>query len=104
MYMAGDVKGSREMEFYLNEMNHALMSEVNPIPVKTAMRLMGMEHWAALRLPLTEMQGERLDELQSRAPQICAYREWTQRPASDAFRAAGRFLIRRSLYLSGALR
>ena len=43
MYMAGDVKGSLEMQFYLNEMNHALMSEVNPIPVKTAMRLMGMD-------------------------------------------------------------
>lgn len=64
MYMAGDVKGSREMQFYLNEMNHALMSEVNPIPVKTAMRLMGMD-MGALRLPLTEMQGERLDELKA---------------------------------------
>ena len=45
-------------------MNHALMSEVNPIPVKTAMRLMGMD-MGALRLPLTEMQGERLDELKA---------------------------------------
>ena len=52
------------MQFYLNEMNHALMSEVNPIPVKTAMRLMGMD-MGALRLPLTEMQGERLDELKA---------------------------------------
>ena len=33
----------------------ALFSEVNPIPVKKAMNLMGMEV-GSLRLPLTEME------------------------------------------------
>ena len=55
MYMAGDVKGCRNMQFFLNPLNKALFCEVNPIPVKTAMKLMGM-NMGPLRLPLTEME------------------------------------------------
>lgn len=64
MYMSGDVAGSRNVQLFLSRISNALMSEVNPIPVKTAMRLMGMDV-GALRMPLTEMQGEKLDELKS---------------------------------------
>ena len=40
----------------------ALFSEVNPIPVKTAMRLMGYET-GHLRVPLSELEPEHLEPL-----------------------------------------
>lgn len=64
MYMAGDVKGCRNMQFFLNPLNKVLFCEVNPIPVKTAMKLMGMDV-GPLRLPLTEMEGANLERLRS---------------------------------------
>lgn len=54
-YLDGDVKGSLELQLkYLSVIN-ALFSEVNPIPVKKALNLMGMEV-GSLRAPLTEME------------------------------------------------
>ena len=51
----GDIKGSREIFFkYLPVMN-ALFCEVNPIPVKAAMNMMGF-NVGSLRMPLTEME------------------------------------------------
>ena len=47
----------------MNGLVHALFIEVNPIPVKTAMNLMGM-NVGNLRLPLTEMAAENLAILQ----------------------------------------
>ena len=41
---------------------HALFSEVNPIPVKAAMNLMGKEV-GPLRMPLTEMEEEHKEAL-----------------------------------------
>ena len=40
----------------------ALFCEVNPIPVKTALNLMGMEV-GPLRLPMTEMEPANLERL-----------------------------------------
>lgn len=54
-YMAGDVTGSCQMQLRAIPLINALFSEVNPIPVKKAMNLMGMEV-GPLRLPLTEME------------------------------------------------
>lgn len=54
-YLAGDVAGSRELQLKYVPLIKALFSEVNPIPVKKAMNLMGMEA-GVLRLPLTEME------------------------------------------------
>ena len=42
-FMDGDVKGSCEMQLNALPLIHALFSEVNPIPVKAAMNLMGKE-------------------------------------------------------------
>lgn len=56
-YLAGDVEGSRELQLKYIPLIHALFSEVNPIPVKKAMSLMGMDT-GVLRLPLTEMEPE----------------------------------------------
>lgn len=54
-YFEGDVKGSMELQLKSIELCDALFCEVNPIPVKKALNLMGMEA-GALRMPLTEME------------------------------------------------
>ena len=53
----GDVKASGELQIKYIPLIHALFSEVNPIPVKAAMNMMGY-HVGTLRLPLTEMEEE----------------------------------------------
>lgn len=53
----GDVKASGELQIKYIPLIHALFSEVNPIPVKAAMNMMGY-HVGSLRLPLTEMEEE----------------------------------------------
>lgn len=54
-YFEGDVKGSMELQLKAIELCDALFCEVNPIPVKKALNLMGMEA-GSLRMPLTEME------------------------------------------------
>ena len=54
-YLAGDVKGSLELQMKYLPLVRALFSEVNPIPVKKALNLMGMEV-GPMRMPLTEME------------------------------------------------
>lgn len=54
-WMEGDYETSRRMQFEAIELIDALFCEVNPIPVKKAMNLMGMEV-GPLRAPLTEME------------------------------------------------
>lgn len=54
-YFAGDVKKSCQMQIDAIPLIEALFCEVNPIPVKAAMNLMGKEV-GPLRLPLTEME------------------------------------------------
>ena len=58
-YLEGDVKTSCKLQLRVNGLVHALFIEVNPIPVKTAMNLMGMDV-GSFRLPLTEMAAENL--------------------------------------------
>jgi len=54
-YFEGDVQGSMQMQLDAIELIDALFCEVNPIPVKMALNLMGMEA-GTLRLPLTDME------------------------------------------------
>ncbi|MCI8286392.1 MAG: 4-hydroxy-tetrahydrodipicolinate synthase [Lachnospiraceae bacterium] len=54
-FLDGDVKGSCAMQLEAAELCAALFSEVNPIPVKKALELMGMDT-GTLRRPLTEME------------------------------------------------
>lgn len=56
-FMAGDVEGSRKLQLKYIPLAKALFSEVNPIPVKAAMNMMGY-HVGSLRMPLTEMEEE----------------------------------------------
>lgn len=61
-WLDGDPKKSREIQLEYLELIHNLFSEVNPIPVKTAMNEMGMEV-GPLRLPLYEMSQANKDKL-----------------------------------------
>lgn len=61
-YFDGDVKKSAQMQLKAIPLINALFSEVNPIPVKAAMNLMGMEV-GPLRLPLTEMEPQNREKL-----------------------------------------
>ncbi len=54
-YFDGDVAGSCKMQLEAIELCDALFCEVNPIPVKKALNLMGMEA-GTLRMPLSEME------------------------------------------------
>lgn len=56
-YLEGDVTGSRDLQLKLLPLVKALFCEVNPIPVKAALNMMGM-NVGPLRLPLTEMEDQ----------------------------------------------
>ena len=53
-YFNGDVTGSAALQLKAIPLCEQLFSEVNPIPVKKAMQLMGMD-CGPLRMPLTEL-------------------------------------------------
>ena len=56
-YFDGDTKGATEDQLKALPLINALFSEVNPIPVKKAMELMGKD-CGPLRMPLTELSPE----------------------------------------------
>ncbi len=56
-FFQGDVKGACEMQLRAIPLIDQLFCEVNPIPVKKAVNLMGME-CGGLRMPLTELSPE----------------------------------------------
>lgn len=61
-FFDGDIEGSRNIQLKLKPLIDALFIEVNPIPVKTAMNLLGFEV-GNLRLPLAEMDIKNLEVL-----------------------------------------
>lgn len=63
-FFDGDMKGSLALQMEYLDLIHALFCEVNPIPVKTAMNLMGFNA-GPLRLPLCEMDDVNLAKLKS---------------------------------------
>lgn len=54
-WFAGDAQRARRLHYYLEPLNRAMFVETNPIPVKTALALMG-KMTSELRLPLCSMQ------------------------------------------------
>lgn len=62
-YFEGDTEGSREEQLKTLELYGALFCEVNPIPVKKALNLMGMGA-GVLRRPLSEMEPENAARLE----------------------------------------
>ena len=63
-FFAGNIEKSRQLQFEALELVDALFCEVNPIPVKTALNLMGMEV-GPLRMPLCEMEEANLAKLKT---------------------------------------
>ena len=61
-FLEGDVAGSREIQLKAPPLVDALFCEVNPIPVKAAMNMLGWEA-GPLRMPLTEMEPEHKEKL-----------------------------------------
>lgn len=57
-FLEGNVQKSRELQLKYLPVIKNLFSEVNPIPVKAALNMMGMEA-GSLRLPLTDMDEEK---------------------------------------------
>ena len=64
LYFEGKVKESAELQLKLLELVNALFMEVNPVPVKAAMNLMGYCS-EEIRLPLCEMEDAHLEKLRS---------------------------------------
>ncbi len=62
-YFEGDVQASTQMQLDAIELIDALFCEVNPIPVKKALELMGI-CGGTLRLPLTEMEEANVAKLE----------------------------------------
>ena len=56
-FFAGDIEGSRELQLKAIPLIDQLFCEVNPIPVKKAMKLMGKD-CGPLRMPMTELTPE----------------------------------------------
>ncbi|MBQ9408657.1 MAG: 4-hydroxy-tetrahydrodipicolinate synthase [Clostridia bacterium] len=56
-FLEGDMISARQLQLKYLELIHALFMEVNPIPVKEAMNMMGM-NVGPMRLPLCEMELE----------------------------------------------
>lgn len=61
-FLTGDAKRAMELQLSIKPLNDALFCEVNPIPVKTAMNLLGY-NVGGLRLPLVDMAEKNLEHL-----------------------------------------
>ena len=64
LFFDGDINGARELQLKMLDLMDSMFIEVNPIPVKTAMNLMGWDV-GNLRLPLCDMEDDNLEKLKS---------------------------------------
>lgn len=62
-YLNGNVEKARQLQLEALDLCDALFCEVNPIPVKAALNLMG-KNVGPLRMPLTEMEDNNKEKLQ----------------------------------------
>ena len=53
-FMAGDLEGSRKLQFKILPMTRLLFADINPMPVKAALRMMGFD-MGYCRLPLVDI-------------------------------------------------
>ena len=61
--MDGDIAKATKMQLEAIDLIGALFSEVNPIPVKAAMSILGYKAGRAMRAPLTECSDEHKEGL-----------------------------------------
>ncbi|MCM8711994.1 4-hydroxy-tetrahydrodipicolinate synthase [Clostridium sp. SYSU_GA19001] len=64
LYLEGNHEAALKLQLNMLALNDAMFIETNPIPVKTAMNLMGM-NVGTLRLPLCDMSNENLEVLKN---------------------------------------
>lgn len=62
-YLSGDIKSALNIQLGYLDLIDSLFCEVNPIPVKAAMNLMGYQV-GGLRLPLTQIEAEHQKQLE----------------------------------------
>ncbi|MDI9509572.1 MAG: 4-hydroxy-tetrahydrodipicolinate synthase [Bacillota bacterium] len=63
-YLEGDINTSRDLQLKYLPLINALFYEVNPIPVKAALNLMGYKV-GSLRMPLTDMEPVNVERLRA---------------------------------------
>ena len=68
-YFDGDMKKATQLQLKYMELIQALFCEVNPIPVKKALELMGFQ-CKTLRMPLTEMEPQNVVRLECAMKQL----------------------------------
>ncbi len=61
-YLDGDVEKARKLQLLMLDVMNSMFIEVNPVPVKTALRLMGY-NVGNLRAPLYDMEDANLEKL-----------------------------------------
>ena len=64
LYFDGKVQEAAKLQIELSDLIDALFCEVNPIPVKAAMRLLGYEA-GPLRMPLTDPEPAHLEQIKA---------------------------------------
>lgn len=64
LYLEGKCKESAQLQLDYLELCNAMFMDVNPIPVKVAMRMMGFDV-GPLRMPLCDMDDEHTDKLRN---------------------------------------
>ncbi len=61
-FLAGDIDGARALHYKLSPLNRAMFLETNPVPVKTALAMLGLLE-EEFRLPLVRLSGENRNRL-----------------------------------------
>lgn len=64
LYIDGDTQGSLKLQLSMLDLINSLFCEVNPIPVKTAMNILGY-NMGELRMPLCEMESANSERLKN---------------------------------------
>ena len=68
-YLRGDVEKAKKLQLDYFFLEKAAFCEVNPIPIKKAMNLMGLEA-GTLRPPLTEMEEQNVARLRAEMEKV----------------------------------
>lgn len=64
LYTEGDTEGALKLQLSMLDLINSLFCEVNPIPIKTAMNILGYNA-GELRMPLCEMDSANLEKLKN---------------------------------------
>jgi len=62
-FLDGEIELARQIHYYLYDLIKAMFIQTNPIPVKSALKLMGRIKSEELRLPMCSMEKEKIDIL-----------------------------------------